>query len=269
MARRDPIGVARLVVKRVDTRVKRRLKRPAVSVLRSLNWWMRRASAATHRLQGQVEWRWPPTPEWFDHHVGAQYLGQAERQNLGEERGVFTNLIVPAGGRVLDMCCGDGYYSRYFYAHRAESVVAVDFDPEPIGYARKVNAAPNIAYEVRDVRVSLPDGPFDAVVWNGAIEHFTDDEVAVILARVRERLSPGGVLAGDTVLARSDGSKQLVHHEREYRGERDLLRTLRAVFAHACVWRVEWGRRTELYFYASNDEAAIPFAAASGRLVTD
>ena len=106
---------------------------------------------------------------------------------------------------MLDLCCGDGYYSRYFYAHRASEVIGVDFDPEPIEYARKVNAGPKVSFEVADIRVTMPNGPFDTIVWNAAIEHFTEDEVRQILVTIRERLRTGGVLAGDTIVSRDGG----------------------------------------------------------------
>jgi SAM-dependent methyltransferase len=237
-----------------------------VPLVRRMNAGIRRLSARSHRLQYSLEWRWAPTPEWFDHHVGVQGLADEQGHTIDQERGVFSSLAIPRGAHVLDLCCGDGYYARHFYVHRAKSVTGVDFDPEVIDYARRVNSAPGLSFEVADIRGGLPEGPFDAVVWNAAIEHFTDDELAEILSGVREVMADGGVLAGDTIVSRDDGAKQLVHHEREFTGTEDLLELLQRHFAHACVWDSPFRDRTELYFYASDDEAAIPFAPASGRI---
>jgi cyclopropane fatty-acyl-phospholipid synthase-like methyltransferase len=231
---------------------------------------MRWASRHTHRWQAEAEWGHPPPPEWFDHYVGLHYMGDAQRHNITEERGVFASLAVPIGGVVLDLCCGDGFFARHFYANRAEVVVAVDFDEDAIQYAKRVNAAPNVTYELRDVRESLPDGQFDTVVWSGAIEHFTADEVIGILEGVRTRLEGrGGVLAGDTIAAGDSDRPQLVHHEFEYRDEDHLRRTLERVFPAVAVWRSEWPSRTELYFYGARESTAIPLGLTSPNYVRE
>jgi 2-polyprenyl-3-methyl-5-hydroxy-6-metoxy-1,4-benzoquinol methylase len=246
------------------TYAKVRAKPHILAALRRGNERVRAVSARTHAAQHHLDWTWPPAPEWFDHHVEA-HMRDATHHNISEERGVFTSWVVPTGGRVLDLCCGDGYYSRRYYTHRASEVVGVDFDPNVIDYARSTNGAANIRFEVADARQSLPDGPFDVVAWNGAIEHFTETEVIGILRNIQARLADGGILAGDTPM--SDGAKLLVHHEREYASPSDLLGVLRAVFPHACVWTCESAARTELYFYAADDERAIPFAPSSPRVI--
>jgi cyclopropane fatty-acyl-phospholipid synthase-like methyltransferase len=180
---------------------------------------------------------------------------------------VFTNLVVPMGGRVLDLCCGDGYYARRFYSNRAREVVAVDRNQDAIAYAKFANPATNVTYRVADIRNEMPDGPFDAVIWGGAIEHFTEEEIQTILAAVRARLTPGGVLAGDTIIASDDGHKALEHHEREFRDERDIVTMLSPPFSHAYGWRSRFEHRTELYFYASDDRSSIPLLPEAGLLV--
>lgn len=64
-------------------------------------------------------------------------------------------------------------------------MIAIDFDPDAISRARKYNSAPNIRYELADIRRGIPDGPFDNVVWDAAIEHFTEAEIKFILIRLR------------------------------------------------------------------------------------
>jgi 2-polyprenyl-3-methyl-5-hydroxy-6-metoxy-1,4-benzoquinol methylase len=236
-----------------------------VRVLRRVNQAMRAANRFTHRLQTEVEWGWPPPPEWFDHHLGTHYAQESQSQTIGEERGVYATLAVPAGGRILDLCCGDGWYAKHFFARKAASVVSVDYDADALAYARRVNAHPAVTYEHRDVRSSLPDGPFDGVVWSGAIEHFTEAETTRILEALRARMRPGAVLAGDTILAARQGV-HLVYHAREYSSERDLVDVLSGVFGHACAWRSEHPTRTELYFFASDDRARLPFL--DGKITT-
>jgi 2-polyprenyl-3-methyl-5-hydroxy-6-metoxy-1,4-benzoquinol methylase len=229
-----------------------------VRLLRRVNQAMRAANRFTHGLQWRVEWSWPPSPEWFDHHLGVHYAAEVQAQTISDERGVYANLAVPAGGHILDLCCGDGWYAKHFFARKAAAVTAVDYDPDAIAYARRVNRHPAVIFEVQDVRSSLPDGPFDGVVWSGAIEHFSEAETVEILQALQARMRPGALLAGDTVLA-ADQGVHLVHHLREYTSERDLVEVLSRVFAHACAWRSDHPARTELYFFASDDRAALPF----------
>jgi SAM-dependent methyltransferase len=263
--RRDPWTILRNYRHGIVNLVITASKPWLVPLVRRFNARVRRMSTRTHRWQYLLEWRYDPTPEWFDHHVGVQGLGDEQGHTIDHERGVFTSLAIPRGGRVLDLCCGDGYYARHFYMHRADNVIGVDYNPDVIEYARSVNDAPGISYEVADIRKALPPGPFDTVVWNAAIEHFTEEELADIIAGIRDVLIDGGVLTGDTIVSRPDG-KQLVHHEREFSGTEDLLELLQRHFAHASVMDSPFRDRTELYFYASDDESAIPFAPAWGRI---
>lgn len=240
------------------------LKPHLVSALRRVNQLMRAANRYTHGLQARIEWGWPPPPEWFDHYLGTHYMRDVQTQSIQEERGVYATLAIPIGGRILDLCCGDGWHARHFYAQRAASIVAVDFDPDAIAFARRVNGHPAVRYEVADIRVTIPEGPFDTIVCSGAIEHFTRDETADVLRRLQARLVPDGVLAGDTILAAERG-RHLVHHEFEYSSEEALLNVLVPTFSYACAWRSDHPGRTELYFFAADDEAALPLGRKIAR----
>jgi SAM-dependent methyltransferase len=210
----------------------------------------------------------PPLPEWYDHHLDVQWGWRARGASFFLERGVFSNLAIELGSRVLDLCCGDGFNARHFYAERASLVLAVDFDPEAIAHAQHVNAAPGVEFRVADIRVELPQGTFDNVVWDAAIEHFTEEEIAMILGEVRQRLRPGGVLSGYTIVERGGGSKHLPHHEREFSGPADLLSFLEHAFKHVVVFRIEHHERTNLYFYASDDRASLPFGSGHPRFTS-
>ena len=38
--------------------------------------------------------------------------------------------------------------------------------------------AENVTYTLADIRTEMPEGVYDNVVWDGAIEHSTEDEIA-------------------------------------------------------------------------------------------
>lgn len=234
--------------------------------------WTRRAAHLsrviankTHLLLFYVHWGVPPAPEWQDQFTSMYMMWERLRQAFWVERGCATLLALAENDRILELCCGDGFYTRYFYSGRGSRVTAVDFSSDAIAYAREYNSAPNITYELGDIREGLPEGEFDAVVWNGAIEHFTPKEIDEIVAAIRERLRPGGILCGYTVAAVGDDI-QLVHHEYEFRSKEDLLRFLTPRFANAKVFETVWpavppfpegGKRHNLYFFAS--DGVLPF----------
>jgi SAM-dependent methyltransferase len=95
-----------------------------------------------------------------------------------------------AGGRVLDMACGEGYGSAALAA-RAASVVGVEANPEAFEHARLRYSRPSLRFARALVETYGEPNSFDAVVFLQTIEH-VHDPVAV-LRHFRELLAPGGV----------------------------------------------------------------------------
>ena len=216
-----------------------------------------RWAAAAHRQLMLVQWTLPPQPEHFDHHIDLHYQWSATRRGWWLERGVFGSLALRPGGRLLELACGDGFNARHFYSARCLSVVACDFDPRAIATARRKNAAPNITYELADIRSAMPAGTFDNIVWDAAIEHFTPVEIAGVMQAIRSRLTPGGVLSGYTIVERADGVKSLTHHEYEFKNKADLLQFFTPHFAQVTVFETIYPERHNLYFWAS--DGILPF----------
>jgi len=159
------------------------------------------ASAAHHRLM-LVQWGLRPQPEHFDHDIDLFYNWFKTRNSLWVERGVFGTLPMVIGGDVLELACGDGFNTRNFYSLRARRVVACDFDPKAIRTAKRKNSAPNVKFLLADIRTSMPEGKYDNVIWDAAIEHFTEAEIDCILRTIKTRLKRGGDLADILLLRR-------------------------------------------------------------------
>lgn len=137
--------------------------------------------------------------------------------------------------------------------------MACDFDPKAIATARRKNAAPNVEFVLADIRYAMPQGRFANVIWDAAIEHFTPTETDAILRNIKNRLTPGGVLSGYTIVERRDGLKSLSHHEYEFKDKADLLRFLVPHFRNVRVFETLYPERHNLYFWAS--DGVIPFDA--------
>jgi SAM-dependent methyltransferase len=227
------------------------LKRLLVSVLKAINWFMRKLVGWTHFAQFAVQWGIKPRPEWFDHYLD-QYWQWAETNNsLWVERGVFSRLVLKENSRMLEICCGDGFNTRHFYSTRAQSIIALDFDEDAIPHAKRYNSAPNITFMKQDIRSGLPQGRFDNIVWDAAIEHFTEKEIDTIMGAIVERLGADGILSGYTLTENETGTKSNALHEYEFKDKEDLRRFFTPHFKFVRVWETIYPTRHNLYFVAS------------------
>lgn len=126
----------------------------------------------SHLAKFTCDWMMPPAPEFNDQFINQFYLMPEYQRAFWLEGAVFCGLGIQPGNRILELCCGMGWYTDYFYSPFASEIVAVDFDPRAIEMAQRFHQRPNIRYDVVDIRESLPSGPFATVIWDAAIEHF-------------------------------------------------------------------------------------------------
>ena len=212
-----------------------------------------------------VQWTLPPLPEHHVHYTDLYYQWLSTRNPLWLERGVYGALALK-GGRVLELACGDGFNARNFYSIRSTHVLACDIDPTAIKRACRKNSAPNVEFVLSDIRSAMPEGQFDNVVWDAAIEHFTLEETDEILKNIKSRLTEDGMSNGHTMVARSDGAKALDHHEYEFKGKEDLCRILSPHFKKVTVFETIYPSRHNLYFWASDE--TVPFGTDWPSFVT-
>jgi ubiquinone/menaquinone biosynthesis C-methylase UbiE len=203
-------------------------------------------------------WGISGNPEFFDHHIDLFYLWQKTKNSLWLERGVFGSLAIKRDGKILELACGDGFNSRNFYSHISNSVIAVDFDEYAIRLAKRKNKTENVSYLLADIRTDMPNGAFDNIVWDAAIEHFTENEIDNILREIKKRLyEKKGVLSGYTIVERIEG-KSLSQHEYEFKNMADLKRFFTPYFKNVTVFETIFPERHNLYFWAS--DGVIPFS---------
>jgi len=219
-------------------------------------------SRVAHYAKTFCDWTVPPTPEFTDHFINQYFLWPELKRTFWLEGAVMCSLAMKRGGRYLELCCGGGFYSDMFYASIARELVAVDFDPRAIELARRHHGRDNIRYEIVDIRKALPDGPFDGVIWDGAIEHFSSAEIAAVMAEIKRQLVPNGVLSGYTIAESGEGL-QHPDHEQEFKGMDDLATRLKPYFRNVLVFeslhQTIQPPRHNLFFYAS--DGTLPFDA--------
>lgn len=253
--RRGPL--ARVRSNRATAAILSRLHPLIVPPLRTFNAGLRAVSAGCHHLQYKVEGFLRPSAEWFDHEIDVQWQWVARQRSMFLERGVLNTLAIRPAAKILELCCGDGFNAHRFYAERGSQVLAVDHNESALRHARRFHARPNVEYRACDIREGVPEGPFNNVIWDAAIHHFTLAEAEVILASIHRSLAAGGVLSGYTVIEPND---DYAYSRVRFADPESLAKVLSAEFAHVAVLETPDALRRNLYFFASDVAKALPFA---------
>ena len=175
-----------------------------VRCLRNMTYWPERrwgpAQRFVRRFYATEETRqWHDSaqpPHWADHRIDlALWPERGDPEFL--ERGVYAREVMRPGDRVLDLCCGDGFFAYYFYSGIAARVDAVDMDADALACARRHHAAQNIAhYCINVTDEGFWHERYDVICWDGALAHFGTGEIEVILERIATAIGADGVLCG-------------------------------------------------------------------------
>lgn len=108
----------------------------------------------------------------------------------------FLGLVGDVAGKaVLDVACGEGFYTRLLKQRAAERVVGVDLSAGMVELARKQEAEHRlgITYQVGDARSLAFEGEFDLVVAAYLLNYARDRaELAAMCAGIARCLKPGG-----------------------------------------------------------------------------
>jgi len=159
---------------------------------------------ANFQLRHRLDWELSKeAPHFYDFRSGVFALGfgSAPPSSHTLDRAAMARDSFADGDRVLDIGCGDGFFTRRFYSDRAGQIDAIDVEQSAISHAERYHAHPKIKYLKRDaVAEPFPASNYDAVIWNGAIGHFSKADTAIVLKKVRACLRPSGVFAGSESL---------------------------------------------------------------------
>ena len=232
-----------------------------IGLVQATNRRLRAMTAMGHRFQQELQWRVAKhPPEWYDHFCDQHWRWAVSRNPMSWERGIIGLLGIKPGARLLDLCCGGGFFANRFFSTRAAQVTSVDFDPAAIRHAKKNFRAPNVEYVCADIRTAMPQGSYDNVTWDAAIEHFTEQEMDQILTNIKSRLVPDGILNGYTIIARPD-FKGHEDHEHEFATREELANLMKRHFKNVLIlstgYEDQFEKRDNLYFFAS--DGPVPF----------
>lgn len=150
------------------------------------------------------DWAWSPEqPHFFSHRIGFFdfIYGNAESSVFPYYRGFFVSELIKDNDRLLDIGCGDGFFTKRFYSRRCSHIDAIDIEPTAIAAATCWNASPKIQYPLRDaLNTPFPSDSYNVVVWDGAMGHFAPDTTHAMLAKIFRVLAEDGIFAGSESL---------------------------------------------------------------------
>ncbi|BCG60595.1 class I SAM-dependent methyltransferase [Paenibacillus sp. URB8-2] len=135
--------------------------------------------------------------EWYEKSFGEDYLIVYKHRDFGGARREVERMIgwlsLPAGAKVLDLCCGMGRHSLAL-AEAGYEVTGIDLSEALLREARAQEGAERVTWVRSDMRELPLEGGFDAVVnLFTSFGYFEEDEEHLkVLREIRRMLKPGG-----------------------------------------------------------------------------
>ena len=187
-------------------------------------------------------------PQFFKHQINlARWRAEPRRWSF-VARGVYAREQMFRGCTVLDLCCGDGTYSRLFFADIASRIDAVDKDRSAVAYARRYNGGVPIAYHEMNILTDpFPHAAYDFVIWNAAICYFSLTDIQGVMRKIVRSGSAGMQLCG--MLPKGTG---YVDHKTEFADADSVTRLLRQHFEMVTVNEIDELCATTFYFRATH-----------------
>jgi 2-polyprenyl-3-methyl-5-hydroxy-6-metoxy-1,4-benzoquinol methylase len=172
-------------------------------------------------------------------------------------RGFLSSEVIQEGDRLLDIGCGDGFFTRRFFAEKCSSIDAVDIEHSAIKAAMEYNSSEKITYHQLDaVNQPFPNSPYEVVVWDGAIGHFSADTTDIIVEKISASLVPDGIFVGSESLSEEECKRD---HLLLFYSLDDLHRVFKNYFKYIELRSVQYKInkrdsfiRTEGYWRCSN-----------------
>lgn len=146
------------------------------------------------------EWIFSKNPQHFENYrIFLFNLGFSSKpiEPSHFNRGMFVSEMIKSGDTILDICCGDGFFTKRFYGQKSKLIDAIDLDPRAIKMAQNYNNGKNIRYHLLNANTEpFPQNKYNVIVWNGGICYFTSEQIELMVKKISSSLAEGGIFAG-------------------------------------------------------------------------
>jgi SAM-dependent methyltransferase len=209
---------------------------------------------AKHRLLWEVS---SEPPHFYDQRntLFALAFGSSPPSSHTLDRAAAARDVIADGDKVLDIGCGDGFFTRRFYCERASQIDAIDVEQSAIDHARRFHPDSKIVYRKVDaVAEAFPQSQYDVVVWNGALGHFSVQDTCIVMKKIIAALGPRGVFVGSESLGQ-EGHDHLQFFADEAAVQRLLRPHFQYVATRVVSYSIGVGRdflRREVFWRCSN-----------------
>ena len=191
------------------------------------------------KLLFRKQWVWGQQPHFFDHRHDLWGLMRGRTDPLVFARGFYAAEAIQPDDDVLDIGCGDGFFTSRFFAPRAKHVDAIDVEPTAIAHARRHYSVPNVKFAVGDALTgTFPRDRYSVVVWDGGLGHLTEEDAIRLIERISQ------------VTRTFCGSEALGHdgddHLQTFASTDDIQRLLDPFFENVTLRTIDYSGRTEV-----------------------
>jgi SAM-dependent methyltransferase len=191
------------------------------------------------RLYGQ--------PQFFKHYLNIYTWNKKPENCAFAARGIYARENMISDCVVLDLCCGDGSISYYFFSDIALKIDAVDNNELAIKFAKKYNLRENINYlQMNILNENLPIKLYDVIVFNAAMLYFTLTEIDMVFKKI--------ILAGKenfTFCGMVPINPEYVDHKIKFFDETEVLNFLSIYFNRVEIKSQFEGKILTIYFKAN------------------
>jgi len=147
-------------------------------------------------------------PHFYDHKMGLfKFTFGNNVTGIGPYfRGFLNSEVILQGSKLLDIGCGDGFFTKRFFSRNCSHIDAIDIEPTAIGTAQRENHSDKINFLLLDaVNDKFPSDNYDVIVWDGAIGHFAKDTTDIMLGKIKNALKEDGVFVGSESIGTVEG----------------------------------------------------------------